>query len=251
VIPYSKWDALGNSYLVVDRGEAGRPLDADDARRLCAVGADGVLEVTAVEGPQADVLVWNPDGSHAEFSGNGARIAAAWLAARVRADEVTVRFGSRETRAHVAAGDVDLDVGRVEVRDSERLDVAGEELEVTPASVGNPHAVVRRDFQPGEIERLGPALEHHPRFHGRTNVQLVRVAGPHEIEIAIWERGVGVTSASGSSAVAAAAVAVARAWCETPVAVRVPGGVLHVELEGGHARLRGPVERLEDGEVPG
>ena len=81
---FSKWHALGNSYLLVERAELETPLAPDDARRLCdphrGVGADGVLEIVEVRGPEAEVVVWNPDGSTAELSGNGARIAAAWLA---------------------------------------------------------------------------------------------------------------------------------------------------------------------------
>ena len=83
---FSKWQALGNTYLLVERGDLVAPLGADDVRRLCdphcRVGADGVLEIGEVRGAEAEVVVWNPDGSSAELSGNGARIAAVWLARR-------------------------------------------------------------------------------------------------------------------------------------------------------------------------
>ncbi len=93
---------------------------------------------------------------------------------------------------------------------------ADERLTFTPVSVGNPHAVIRRDFADDEIALLGPLVENHQRFPERTNVQLVRVVGPHELRIGIWERGAGETTASGSSSVAAAAAAVANGLVREP-----------------------------------
>ena len=124
----------------------------------------------------------------------------------------------------------------------ETIVVDGEALELTTVSVGNPHAVVRHD--PADVRGLGPLLERHPRFPERTNVQLVRVDGAHELTVGVWERGAGETPASGTSAVAAAAAAVANGWCTSPVTVHMPGGDLFVELEDGRARLTGPAVEL-------
>ena len=112
-------------------------------------------------------------------------------------------------------------------------------------SVGNPHAVIRREPEREELLRLGPLLEHHPRFPDRTNVQLVRVDSPHDLTVLVWERGAGETLSSGTSSVAATAAAIANGWCESPVRVHLPGGELVVELdERGAARLTGPVVEL-------
>ena len=96
---FSKWHALGNTYLLLERADLDGPLDADAARRLCDVhrgmGADGVLEIVDVRGPEAEVVVWNPDGSTAELSGNGARIAAMWLARRSGVAFPRLRIGDR------------------------------------------------------------------------------------------------------------------------------------------------------------
>lgn len=248
---FSKWHALGNAYLLVERADGKPPLDAAAARRLCdphtGIGSDGVLEVVP-SGAAAGVTVWNPDGSQAEFSGNGARIAAAWLAARAGVPDVLLRFGAREVAASVRDGEVELDLGEVEAAAPEELQVGTERLHFTPVSVGNPHAVIRGE--PADVERLGPLVERHPRFPDRTNVQLVRILGPHELEIGIWERGAGATRSSGSSSVAAAAAAVANGWCESPVSVRAPGGgALTVTLAEGRARLAGPVEEICRGEL--
>ena len=247
---FSKWHALGNAYLLIEDG-----LTPDDVRRLCdpdeGIGSDGVLEVVSVDGNYAEVRVWNPDGSTAELSGNGARIAARWLAQRSGSPDVRLRVGTREVAARMLDGeDVRLEVGHVSVGELERLEVGAELVEVTPVSVGNPHAVVRGEAEREELLRLGPVLEAHDRFPERTNVQLVRVDGPHQLTVRVWERGVGETSASGTSAVAAAAAAVANRWAESPLTVRMPGGELLVELdEENRAALTGPVTYVYTGET--
>ena len=142
---------------------------------------------------------------------------------------------------------VEMDMGPVEVGES--LDVGGEAVEVTPASVGNPHAVVQREPDRETLLRLGPLIENHERFPERTNVQLVRVDGPSELTVGVWERGAGDTLV-GTSAVACAAVAVARGWCTSPVTVHLAGGDLVVELDDDwNARLTGPAQEIFAGET--
>ncbi len=251
---FSKWHALGNSYLVVERDEAGE-LGPERVRRLCdgdtGIGSDGVLEVVTRSRTRAEIVIWNPDGSVAEMSGNGTRIAARWLARETGADEVTIVTAGRETVATMLEGlDARMDVGEVTVGTPEALD-AGQQVEIVTACVGNPHAVIRMDAPTrADLMRLGPLVETHERFPARTNVQLVRVAGKHDLEVLVWERGAGETRSSGSSSVAAAAVAVSRGWCESPVTVRLPGGNLVVALAGGRATLTGPAELVCTGETP-
>jgi diaminopimelate epimerase len=246
----SKWQALGNDYLLVERAELTQPLTPDSVRHLCdyhyGVGSDGLLEITSVDGARAEIRIWNPDGSIAELSGNGVRIVAAWVARRSGAARVALSVGSREVEAVIGAdGEIAVDVGIVDVGETEQLDLGGEGVEFTPVSVGNPHAVVRREPERGELLRLGPRIERHSRFPERTNVQLVRVDGPHDLTVGVWERGAGETLSSGTSSVAAAAAAVANGWCENPVHVHLPGGDLLVELDAyGRARLTGPAEEI-------
>jgi diaminopimelate epimerase len=250
---FSKWHALGNTYLLVERDEQREPLSPGRARWLCdrhrGVGADGVLEIADVRGAEADVTVWNPDGSRAELSGNGARIAALWLARRSGVAFPRLRLGNRTVSARVRETEVEVDLGAVEVGFPEPLDVGGERLEVTPVSVGNPHAVVRRRPTREDLLRLGPLLERHERFPERTNVQLVHADGPSDLTVLVWERGAGETLASGSSAAAAAAAAVTHGWCQSPVRVHLPGGTLSVDLRDGRAILTGPAEEIFRGET--
>jgi diaminopimelate epimerase len=114
-----------------------------------------------------------------------------------------------------------------------------EGVELTPVSVGNPHAVVVGD--PDRIAVLGPLLETHSRFPERTNVQVARVDSPGEVTARVWERGVGETTASGTSAVAVAAAT----HGDGEVLVHFPGGDLRVRLVGGRAWLTGPAEPLD------
>lgn len=227
----SKWSAHGNIYLLVEDER----LTPERARELSAQHqTDGVLEVVSVEGVEAEIVIWNPDGSRAELSGNGTRIAARWLADRSGAGEVRIRVGQRVTHARISGELVEQELGPVEVGPAERL----EGIEFVPVSVGNPHAVVEGD--PAEIERIGPLLERHARFQDGTNVQVARVDGPGRVTARVWERGVGETSSSGTSAVAVAAATQG----EGETSVTFPGGTLRVTISGGKASLTGPAERL-------
>ena len=227
----SKWSAHGNIYLLVEDER----LTPERARELSAQHqTDGILEVVSVEGVEAEIVIWNPDGSRAELSGNGTRIAARWLAERSGVGEVRIRVGQRVTHARISGELVEQELGPVEVGPAERL----EGIEFVPVSVGNPHAVVEGD--PAEIERIGPLLERHARFPDGTNVQVARVDGPGRVTARVWERGVGETSSSGTSAVAVAAATQG----EGETSVTFPGGTLRVTIFGGKASLTGPAERL-------
>ena len=228
----STWRALGNTYVVAEPRDA--RLEMGEAVAL-ARDADGVVEVLAVSDDRVEIAIWNPDGSRAELSGNGTRIAAAWLAARSAVERVEVVVGDRVVSTRILEGGVvEQDLGEVEVAASETI----EGLSVTPVSVGNPHAVVIGD--PDTIVEIGPLLETHPRFPNRTNVQVARVDGPGHVTARVWERGVGETASSGTSAVAVAAAT----HGEGDVSVRFPGGELQVRLENGRALLFGTAERV-------
>ena len=200
--------------------------------------ADGVLELTPRGDDTAELVIWNRDGSQAELSGNGTRIAAEWLFERTGRRDVTLDVGARRIVVRrLADGSVEQEMGEVVVGERETVDG----IAFVPIDVGNPHAVVEGD--PDDIAAIGPALERHPRFPQRTNVQVVRVERPGEVRARVWERGVGETPASGTSAIAVAAATHA----DGDVVVHFPGGALQVRLENGRAWLRGPAAtRVED-----
>jgi diaminopimelate epimerase len=216
----SLWHAHGNAYLVAEGDYE--------------MEGDGALEVERVDGDDVWITIRNTDFSVAEMSGNGTRIAGAWLMDRTGADVARVHVGERVVEVRRIGDLYESEMGEVQVFPSEH--VAG--ADVTRVIVGNPHAVVVGD--PADIVAIGPALETHSHFPNRTNVQVARIDGPGEVTARVWERGVGETSASGSSAVAVAAAT----HGEGEVVVHFPGGDLRVRLHDGRATLIGPAERI-------
>ena len=227
---FSRWQAQGNVYLLADE-----PGLSPERVREGVGDADGILEIVSAGSDWAELVIWNPDGSTAEMSGNGTRIAGAWLMERTGNDIARVRVGPRVVEVRrTGDGLYESELGAATVVARERI--AG--LEVAVVDVGNPHAVVVGD--PDDIELVGPLLETHPRFPNRTNVQVARVDAPGEVTARVWERGVGETTASGSSAVAVAAAT----HGEGDVVVHFPGGDLRVRLESGRATLTGPAQKV-------
>jgi len=273
-LPLCKYHGLGNDYVVVDavRDPAwATGLDAAAIRRLCdrhrGVGADGILLRHGDDAGLA-LRIFNPDGSEAEKSGNGLRIFARYLWDRGVVDHAPFVVGTPggRVRCRVLAGGaaVRVEMGRVSF-DSEAIpvrgprrevlrepvEVAGERLEMSAATIGNPHCVVLREAPTeADARRLGPLLETAPRFPQRTNVQLLEVRDRTSLRIEIWERGAGYTLASGSSSCAAAAVARRLGLCDALVAVHMPGGSLRISVgEDFAVEMEGPVEAVWEGQV--
>jgi diaminopimelate epimerase len=242
-------------------------------REICdrhtGVGSDGILTLERSRRADVGLRIFNPDGSEAEKSGNGLRIFAKCLwdhgYLRRRTFGIETKGGIAGVALDVRGRAIDsitVDIGRatfqsreipVTGRDrevvGETIDAAGAQFRITAVSVGNPHCVVFVDDPAAiDIARLGPALERHPMFPNRINVQFVRVDSRADVAIRIWERGAGETMASGSSASAVAAACVRLGRTDGRVAVHSPGGVLRVEVAPDYAlRLTGPVEEISRG----
>lgn len=243
-----KAHGLGNDYLVV---ETPTPLSPAEVRALCdrhtGIGSDGVLEPVPAAAAPYGVRIWNPDGSVAEKSGNGLRIYAWFLSEHRGAG----RAFAVETAGAVVACEVDdtmveVEMGAARIHRDAAFEVDGDGLSAVVLDVGNPHCVVLVDASDLDAlpwRRWGEALERHPAFPDRTNVQVARVTGPATAEARIWERGAGPTLASGSSACAVAAAAVHRGKVAPGrIGVRMPGGTLEVTVRPDlSVRLRGPV----------
>jgi diaminopimelate epimerase len=274
-VRFAKAHGLGNDFLLV-AAESVPESPAPWARRLCdrhlGVGADGVLAYSLRDGGIAMRLI-NADGSAAEISGNGLRCLAAyavslgWLPA---SHDVFTTAGKRHVDVEARGGGcfriaTDLGAPRLASADIPCLVdpprpivlglplvvAAGRRVEVTATSLGNPHCAVFFDEPPddAEIALLGPALESHPAFPSKTNVEFVSVRSRGELRVRFWERGVGPTSASGTGAASAAVAAMLRGSVDRSVRVVCDGGVLDVEWpEGGSVRQVGEVELLFEGE---
>ncbi len=268
---------LGNDYIVVDPGELDFHLTPGNIRAICdrnwGLGSDGILAVAPSRAADFGLRIYNPDGSEAEKSGNGLRIFARYLHAtrktRRRAFSVDTKGGLVHIALHVDAhGDASsatVEMGGATFRPEAlpcTLDVdelieqpiaaAGEDLRFTGVSVGNPHCVIfspkGRAWAREDLLRLGPELENHAIFPRRTNVQLAVPTGAREIFILIWERGAGETQASGSSSCAAASAAVRLGHVKAPVAVKSPGGTLHIDVDRAYnLTMSGPVAEVARG----
>ena len=268
VLRFAKYQGLGNDFLVVDGRELAATLSAAAVQRLCdrhhGVGADGILTVWPTSGADARMQVQNADGSEAAMCGNGLRCVARYLhdAGRLAAGAslVTLRVGEglyrcerRGTdRVRVAMGKAlfvhpDLPGPAVE------LESAGECFLASCVYIGNPHAVVFVDHaEPAQLaEQHGPALEAHPAFPNRVNVSFARPRADG-FDVAVFERGVGMTLAcgSGASAVAAAAVRGERWPAGRAAVIHLPGGMLSIVVDAtGEIWMEGETVRVFSGEV--
>lgn len=258
---FVKSHGLGNDYVVVDTAAFGIPLTPERVRLLChrnlGLGSDGVLEVDARG--RFFVKIWNPDGSEAERSGNGLRIAAKFLAEHgyAKGDDFTVETVAGPVRTQVfrESGRVEsvrLEMGRAAIdRAQKSLEVDGGPLDVTVVSVGNPHCVVfGEEMTRKRLFELGPKIENHARFPHRINVQLAEPVSRSRVRALIWERGAGHTLASGTSSCAVAAACYDRGLVDGPVTIEMEGGTLGIEVgKDLSIVMKGPVEEVFVGTV--
>jgi diaminopimelate epimerase len=268
---------LGNDYLVMNPTELTFKLTPKNIKSVCdrnwGVGSDGILALVPSKKADFGLRIFNPDGSEAEKSGNGLRIFGRYLHAtgKTKKNHFTVetKGGVVTIDLHVdrhgdaAAATVEMGVAtfkpgalpcslHIPELIQQPIEAAGRTLTFTGVSVGNPHCVV---FKPvgeawsrEELLSLGPALENHDLFPKRTNVQLAVPTGPKEIFILIWERGAGETQASGSSSCAAASAAVRLGLVASPVTVKMPGGVLNIDVAPDFGlTMKGPVAEVARG----
>jgi len=268
---FSKYQALGNDYIVLDPKELQERTDEETIKLIChrnfGVGSDGILL-----GPFPSAVcdfklqIFNPDGSEAEKSGNGLRIFSRFLwdlklvsdtpfTVETLGGPVTCRVTPDGRNVTVEMGSVSFESTRIPVTGTRRevlketMTVAGNDFEFCAATVGNPHCVVLCPDATADIARkYGPLIENDPRFPHRTNVQFMEVIDRENIRIEIWERGAGYTLASGSSSTAAAAVAHKLQLCDSRVTVHMPGGKLNIQFRSGFAAtMYGPVVKVFSG----
>ncbi|HEX6026275.1 MAG TPA: diaminopimelate epimerase [Solirubrobacter sp.] len=257
---FEKWQALGNDYLIFEEVE----LSPNQVRKLCdphfGPGSDGVLVLTPPDEPGfvARLRIFNPDGSEAELSGNGAREAILYLRRNgwTDADTFSIQTAAGEIRPTITGPNTcRVDMGRASLRSPHYPDgpedgqgeVAG--FRFQHVAIGNPQCAIRVD-DPDKIDlqELGPKIENAPIFPNRTNVSFWTELAPDAIRARIFERGVGETLSSGTGASGAAVAHVVRGG-DSPVTVHLDGGELIVDVdESLHVDLTGwavPIYRAE------
>lgn len=273
MIPFTKAHACGNDFLIVaEEAAAGQDL-AELARRLCArntgVGADGVeyfawkIAEPSKRGA-GRIRLYNADGSIAEISGNGTRCVAAWMANELDSkagDDLAIETDAGVRVCHVNARDgssvdVTTGMGVPQFKPHTLKLIDGAEVVGVEVSTGNPHFVIlveSEDFRVADRtwRSIGAEICVHKDFPNQTNVEFVRIISEHEIQIRIFERGVGPTTSSGTGSSASATAVMALRRCISPVNVVAPGGQQTVTWNGPATELSltGPASIIARGEA--
>jgi diaminopimelate epimerase len=261
-MPFEKWQALGNDYLIVESEQLPFALTPGRVRRLCAghfgLFADGVLLLSPPADPDdvADLRIFNPDGSEAELSGNGAREAILYLRRRgwTDRDRFSIDTAAGKIRPQITGDDTcRVDMGHASLVSGDypggaqdglgTVSSAGRDWRFRHVSIGNPQCAIHvasvAELAALDLPEIGPAIEASELFPNRTNVSWYTPLSSGRIRARIFERGVGETSASGTGATGAA-VAYVIAGGDSPVTVVLDGGELEVEVgEDLHIDLSG------------
>jgi diaminopimelate epimerase len=257
-IPFCKFHGFGNDYIVIERakipGSIGLP---DLALAIChrhtGVGADGIAVLEKVKDSDADYFceIVNPDGSIAGFSGNGTRCAVAYLYYKGLWQDTSLRLKTRSgiknyrliermTKGHYW---FEAEIGKPKFSSNEipvagrsadsvvdrDIEVDGRQFLFSGVNVGNPVACVFVDDFNLDWRWYGRVMETHPTFPERANIVFVRVITNDEIELRIWERGAGETSASGTCSSGAAVLSAFTGKTRRRVSVISPGGRTEVD----------------------
>lgn len=268
---FEKWNALGNDYAILEAEALPWELTAERIRRICAphfgVGSDGILLLSRTEKPDrvAELRIFNPDGSEAELSGNGAREAVMYLrrAGWTDADEFTIETAAGPVTPTITSERTcTLDMGRASTTSKDypggpedgrgELEAGGRTWAFRHVSVGNPQCAIRVEsgLEVLDLPAIGPGIERHELFPNRTNVSFYRVEGSR-VRARIFERGVGETLSSGTGA-SGAAVAAFLDGAPSPLTVELDGGELEVEIgDELDVRLTGWAEPVYAGELSG
>jgi diaminopimelate epimerase len=246
---FEKWTALGNDYVIVEAAALPWELNPERVKRICnrpfGVGSDGILLLLPHEDPGyvAELRIFNPDGSEAELSGNGAREAAMYLRHRgwTDADEFTILTKAGPITPTIRSErDCTLALGRARTTSPDfpdgpgdgrgELEAGGRSWRFQHISIGNPQCAIEvpTGLEELDLTTIGPEIEHHELFPNRTNVSFYRVES-NLVRARIYERGVGETLSSGTGA-SGAAVAAFLAGAGSPLSVVLEGGELEVEI---------------------
>ena len=253
-LTFVKMHGLGNDFIVL----ADHPgPDRKAVRRLCrrrfGIGADGLLNVSRLDGNRIRMHYWNADGSRAEICGNGLRCAVKYALGRgwIKGGEIKVETDAGEQLAYWDGRSemIETRLGRV-VYAGETVSLDGFDFHI--ANIGNPHAIafLPSDAAWPDLADLGPRVENHERFPRKTNVEWARPLSSKAMEMVFWERGVGETPACATGMVSAAAVACELGKISLPVKISVAGGTAEAWLDkDGFSRLLAPAVLVCSGQT--
>ena len=271
-LKFTKMHGTGNDFVVIDGVRQHISLSPEQLRLLAdrhfGVGCDQILLVEKPRHKEADFRyrIFNADGGEVEQCGNGARCFVRFVHDRgltskreIVVETVSGLISPRledDGRVTVNMGAPIFDPERIPFAGlgavSEPLEVAGETLEISALSMGNPHAVqVVADVEHAPVEKLGPLIEHHPRFPKRVNAGFMQIMDRSHIRLRVYERGSGETLSCGTGACAAVVAGIRRGLLDSPVSVATRGGLLTIAWNGEDAPvlMTGPAITVFEGEI--
>ncbi|TVZ41214.1 diaminopimelate epimerase [Alteromonadaceae bacterium 2753L.S.0a.02] len=272
-VRFTKMQGIGNDFVMIDAISQKVAITPERARKLAdrhfGVGCDQVLVVEAPQSAEADFRyrIFNNDGSEVENCGNGARCFAVFVRQRQLTGKqvITVETAKGLLTLHVVGDDqVIVDMGMPEFEPDQipfnaeheqleyQLNLQHQTLTIGVVSMGNPHAVtIVENLEDYPVTSVGPEVEHHTRFPQRVNAGFMEIINRSEINLRVFERGVGETLACGTGACAAVASGIQRGLLENSVTVHLPGGDLAITWEGGAnpVMMTGPAKAVFHGQV--
>jgi len=273
LLRFTKMHGCGNDFVVLDLITQKFATKAHHIRKLAdrhfGIGCDQVLLIEAPTNPDVDFRyrIFNADGGEVEQCGNGARCFAKYVTEkrltgkewiRVETNTGIIELNVKKNRqVEVNMGVPELDPAKIPFDAPERaltyaLDVDGKSFDIGAVSMGNPHAVLRVDnVKSAPVTTLGPTIETHARFPNRVNVGFMQIVSRSEINLRVFERGVGETLACGTGACAAVVSARLRNLIDSPVQVNLTGGALSIEWqgEGQPVMMTGPATTVFEGQI--
>jgi diaminopimelate epimerase len=269
-LSFTKMHGLGNDFIVFEASKTSLPSAAQLralADRRTGIGFDQALVIQPPQQANTDLFyrIFNADGSEVEQCGNGARCVASLVAQQRGRHTLQMDCPGGMVNAELLPdGQVAIDMGIPDFApaalpftadaqaDYYPIEAAGETLQISAVSMGNPHAVLQvTDVATADVARLGPALEAHSRFPQHVNVGFMQVVSREQINLRVFERGAGETQACGTGACAAMAVGRKLALLEESVRVQLPGGTLLIRWAGpgAHLWMTGPAVTVYTGQV--
>ncbi len=271
---FLKMHGLGNDFAVFDGRVFPIPLTSATARAIAdrkrGIGCDQVIVMEkGTNGAAAFMRIFNADGSEVESCGNAARCVAWLLMAEHETDNIEIATAAGPLSCRAAGnGDVTVDMGQPrldwrEIPMAQAVDTMQFALpvsgfgqyylsEASAVSVGNPHCILFVDDpDTAPIRELGAAIEHHPWFPYRTNVEFAAKLGNDHLRMRVWERGAGITQACGTGACAAVVAANLRGFTGRNVRVTLDGGDLEIAWreKDDHILMTGPARFSFAGET--
>ena len=255
---FTKMEGLGNDYIYIDTINQKFDLNYSDlakkfSNRNFGVGSDGIILIEKSEIADFKMRIFNKDGSEAEMCGNGIRCVGKYVYDNNLTDKLNLTIETKSGIKYLnliiqnnEVSEVIVDMGKATLNRKISLNILDNNFNLDYISIGNPHAVCITDL---DINKYGNIIENDSNFINRTNVEFVKIIDKNNIEVSVWERGVGETLACGTGACAAFFSCYINNLVDNEVNVILKGGVLVIKIENDHIYMKGPCNLVYEGKI--